>query len=118
MIRFFIQHYGWSEWQQFSTRWLEDYIDTKLREGKVPGTINWDLIYFREMCRFFIEEGMDVSESILKLKVLDTPRCIPRPLSAEQVRWLESCIQTAITEAKIDLQWALAVRDLACFYLL
>jgi site-specific recombinase XerD len=118
MICFFIQHYEWSEWQQFSSLWLEDYIDTKLREGKVPGTINWDLIYFREMCRFFIEEGIDVPESILKLKVLDTPRRLPRPLSAEQVHRLERCIQTAITEAKNDLQWALAVRDQACFYLL
>lgn len=83
MICFFIQQYKWSEWQQFSSRWLEDYIDAKLREGKVPGTINWDLIYFREMCRFFIEEGIDVPASILKLKVLDTPRRLPRPLSAK-----------------------------------
>ena len=118
MISFFIQNYEWGEWQQFSPRWLEDYIDTKLREGKVPGTINWDLIYFREMCRFFIEEGIDVPASILKLKVLDTPRRLPRPLSAEQVRRLERCIQTTITEAETDRQWALAVRDLACFYLL
>ena len=118
MISFFIQNYEWGEWQQFSPRWLEDYIDTKLREGKVPGTINWDLIYFREMCRFFIEEGINVPASILKLKVLDTPRRLPRPLSAEQVRRLERCIQTAITEAETDRQSALAVRDLACFYLL
>lgn len=118
MICFFIQHYAWSKWQQFSSRWLEDYIDAKLREGKVPGTINWDLIYFREMCRFFIEEGIDVPASALKLKVLDTPRRLPRPLSAEQVHQLESCIQTAITEAKNDRIWVLAVRDLACFYLL
>jgi integrase/recombinase XerD len=118
MICFFIQHYDWGEWQQFSSRWLEDYIDAKLREGKVPGTINWDLIYFREMCRFFIEEGIDVPASILKLKVLDTPRRLPRPLSAEQVHQLENCIQTAITEAKNDRIWVLVVRDLACFYLL
>ena len=118
MISFFIQNYEWGEWQQFSPRWLEDYINTKLREGKVPGTINWDLIYFREMCRFFIEEGINVPASILKLKVLDTPRRLPRPLSPEQVRRLERCIQTTITEAETDRQWALAVRDLACFYLL
>jgi site-specific recombinase XerD len=115
---FFIQRYEWSAWQQLAPRWLEDYIDARLREGKVPGTINWDLIYFREMCQFLIEEGLDVPESIPKLKVLDTPRRLPRPLSAEQVLRLERCVQTAITEAQTDRQWALAVRDLACFYLL
>ena len=88
MISFFIQHYEWSEWQQFSPRWLEDYIDARLREGIAPGTINWDLIYFRALCKFLIEEGSDVPESILKLKELDTPRRLPRPLSAELVRRL------------------------------
>lgn len=118
MISFFIQHYEWSEWKQFSPRWLEDYIDARLRGGIAPGTINWDLIYFRAFCQFLIDEGFDVPASILKLKVLDTPRRLPRPLSAEQVRRLERSIQTAITEAKSDSKWALAVRDLACFYLL
>jgi site-specific recombinase XerD len=118
MISFFIQHYEWGEWQHFSPRWLEDYIDARLREGIAPGTINWDLIYFRAFCQFLIEEGYEVPESILKLKVLDTPRRLPRPLSGEQVRRLEHCIQTAITEAKTDTKWMLAVRDLACFYLL
>jgi integrase len=118
MISFFIQYYKWSEWKQFSPRWLEDYIDARLRRGIAPGTINWDLIYFRAFCQFLIDEGFDVPASILKLKVLDTPRRLPRPLSAEQVRRLERSIQTAITEAKSDSKWALAVRDLACFYLL
>ena len=118
MISFFIQHYDWSSWKQFSPRWLEDYIDDRLREGIAPGTTNWDVIYFRAFCQFLIDEGFDVPASILKLKVLDTPRRLPRPLSAEQVRRLESCIQTAITEAKTDTKWMLAVRDLACFYLL
>ncbi len=118
MISFFIQHYEWSDWKQFSPRWLEDYIDARLRGGIASGTINWDLIYFRAFCQFLIDEGFEVPSSILKLKVLDTPRRLPRPLSAEQVRRLERCIQTAITEAKTDRQLALAVRDLACFYLL
>jgi site-specific recombinase XerD len=115
---FFIQHYEWSEWERFSSRWLEDYIDTRLRKGIAPGTINWDLIYFRTFCQFLIDEGLDVPTSILKLKVLETPRRLPRPLSTEQVRCLERCIQSAIAEAKTDYQWVLAVRDLACFYLL
>jgi integrase len=118
MISFFIRHYDWSKWKQFSPRWLEDYIDVRLRGGIAPGTINWDLIYFRAFCQFLIDEGFDVPEPILKLKVLDIPRRLPRPLSAEQVRRLEQCIQTAITEAKTDSKWVLAVRDLACFYLL
>ncbi len=118
MISCFIQHHEWSEWQQFSTRWLDDYIDARLREGIAPGTINWDLIYFRALCKFLIEEGSDVPESILKLKELYTPRRLPRPLSAEQVRRLERSIQTAITEAKTDSKRVLTVRDLACFYLL
>jgi integrase/recombinase XerD len=59
-----------------------------------------------------------VSKAILKLKVLDTPQRLPRPLSSEQVRRLERGIQKAITEAKTEFEWMLAIRDLACFYLL
>lgn len=118
MISFFIQHFQWSEWQQLSPRWLEEYIDTKLREGKAANTINWDLIYFRALCQFLVEEGFDVPQSILKLKILDTPRRLPHPLSLEQVRRVERCIQTAIMEAKTDFQQQIAMRDLACFYLL
>ncbi len=118
MISYFIQHLEWSEWQQFTPHWLEDYVDARLRGGIAPATINWKLIYFRDFCQFLIDEGFDVPASILKLKVLDTPRRLPRPLPAEQVRRLECSIQTAIMEAKIDYKWILAVRDLACFYLL
>jgi len=115
---FFIQHNEWSEWQQLAPRWLEDYIDARLREGIAPGTINWDLIYFRALCQFLVEEGYTVPKAILKLKVLDTPQRLPRPLATEQVRRLECGIQKAITEAKTEIEWMLAVRDLACFYLL
>jgi site-specific recombinase XerD len=118
MICFFNHHYEWNEWQQMSVRWVEAYIDNRLREGKAANTINWDLIYFRALCLFLIEEGFAVSQSILKLKVLDTPRRLPNPLSLEQVHQVERCIQTAITEAKNDRKQQLAVRDLACFYLL
>lgn len=118
MISFFIQHYEWSEWKQLSPRWLENYIDNRLREWKASNTINWDLIYFRALCRFLVEEGFDIPQTILNFKVLDTPHRLPHPLSLEQVRRLECSIQTAITEAKTDYQQQLAVRDLACFYLL
>ncbi|MBN1453004.1 MAG: tyrosine-type recombinase/integrase [Anaerolineales bacterium] len=57
-------------------------------------------------------------KAILKLKVLDTPQRLPRPLATEQVRRLERGIQKAITEAKTDFEWMLTIRDLACFYLL
>jgi site-specific recombinase XerC len=117
-ISFFIQHYGWSEWQQFSPSWPKDYIDTQLREGKTPGTIDWDLNYFRVLCQFLIEGGSDVPKATLKLKVLDTPQRLSRPLSAEQVRRLERGNQTPVTEAKTGFQRMLAVRDLTCFYLL
>ena len=118
MISYFIQNHECSDWQQFSPRWLDDYIDARLRGRIAPGTMNWDLIYFRAFCRFLIEEGFDVPESTLLLKVLDTPRRLSRSLSGEQVHHLEHCIQTAITEAKTDTKWMLAVRDLTCFYLL
>jgi site-specific recombinase XerD len=55
---------------------------------------------------------------ILKLKMLDTPQRLPRPLAAEQVRRLEHGIQKAITVAKTDCESILSIRDLACFYLL
>jgi integrase/recombinase XerD len=115
---FFIQHYEWSDWKQLAPHWLEDYIDARLREGMSPGTINWDLIYFRALCQFVVEEGYEVPKAILKLKVLDTPKRLPRPLAAEQVRRLERGIQKAIAEAKTEFGSMLAVRDLACFYLL
>ena len=118
LITFFIRNYSWSEWSQLSPRWLEDYIDAKLREGKTPGTINWDLNNLRVFCRFLIEEGHPINESILRMKLLDTPRRLPRPLSAQQVRRLEGAIQKAIIEAKDELRLELAVRDLACLYLL
>ena len=118
MLTFFIQHYEWSEWNQLAPHWLEDYIDAKLREGKAPATINWDLNNFQVFCRFLIDEGCNVSEVILKMKLLDTPRRLPRPLPGEQVYRLERCIQTATIEAKTDFQKVLTVRDLACFYLL
>ena len=36
---------------------LKIILIPSLREGKAPGTINWDLIFFRDFCRFLIEEG-------------------------------------------------------------
>jgi site-specific recombinase XerD len=118
LVGFFIQHYDWSDWDQLSLRWLDDFIDTRIRDGRAPATINWDLISFRGFCYFLIDDGYNVPKSILRLKILNTPRRLPRPLSNDQVRRLERCIQTAFTEKKTESQRLLAVRDLACFYLL
>lgn len=118
LMEFFIQHYDWSDWDQLSLRWLDDFIDTRIRDGRAPATINWDLISFRGFCYFLIDEGYNVPQSILRLKILNTPRHLPRPLSNDQVCRLERRIQTAVTEAKTESQRQLAVRDLACFYLL
>jgi site-specific recombinase XerD len=118
MISFFIQNYAWSDWPQLSPRWIEDYIDARLREGKAPGTINVDLSFFRNLCRFLIDEGYAMTDTILRMKRLDTPRRLPRPISEEQVRRLERCIQSAVMDVQMDRQWLLAVRDLVCFYLL
>jgi integrase len=59
-----------------------------------------------------------VPKAILKVKVLDLPQRLPRPLAAEQVRQLEREIQKAITEAKTGFRLILAILNLACFYLL
>lgn len=118
MITFFIQNYQWRSWEQLSLRWIEDYIDARLREKKAPGTINWDLIHLRVFCQFLIDEGLPVPIAILKIKLLDVPRRLPRPLSVKQVHLLEKSIQNAVTEAKTDRKLVLAVRDQTCFYLL
>jgi site-specific recombinase XerD len=118
MSTFFIQNYAWSDWPQLSPRWVEDYIDARLREGKAPGTINVDLSFLRNFCRFLIDEGYPVTDTVLRMKRLDTPRRLPRPISEEQIRRLERCIQSAVVDVQTDRHWLMAVRDLACFYLL
>jgi site-specific recombinase XerD len=118
MIYFFIQNYSWTNWEQVSTRWLEDYIDAKLRENLAPTTINWDLVAFRGVCLFLLEEGYNISKSMTKMSLLDEPRRLPRPLSDEQVHRLEKHLLLARSKSRTDLQKELAERDLACFYLL
>ena len=118
MITFFIQRYELGDWSQLRPQWVEDYIDFRLREGKAPGTINVELSFLRNFCRFLIDEGYAINEIITKMKDLDMPRRLPRPLSVEQVRRLENCIQTALRNTDTDPNWLLTVRDLACFYLL
>jgi site-specific recombinase XerC len=68
MISFFIQNYEWSEWSQLRSQWIEDYIDIRLREGKAPNTINVELCFFSRFCRFLIDEGYPVKETIPRMK--------------------------------------------------
>jgi len=118
LIEFFIQEYEWSDWDQLSLRWLDDYIDTRLREKRAPATINSVLIIFRGFCYFLIDEGYNLPQSILRMKLLKTPHRLPRPLSQDEVFRLERCIQAAIHHTKTEYQRQLVVRDLTCFYLL
>jgi site-specific recombinase XerD len=106
---------GWTDW---SVRLIEDYIDDKLREGKAAATINLHLYQFRSFCKFAIDEGHPVPHILTRIKVLDQPKRLPRPLSDEQVQRLEACIQEAIAQAEREFHRKVAIRDLACFYLM
>jgi integrase/recombinase XerC len=118
MIRWLIERDDCQGWAELSPRLTEAYIDDRLRHGRSPATINWDLIHFRGFCQFARDEGRPLPEAITKVRNLDTPRGLPRPLPDKQVRRLERCIREAITQAKTDHQRELALRDRACFYLL
>lgn len=118
LIKFFIQKYEWSDWDQLSLRWLDDYIDTRLREKRTAATINWVLINFRGFCYFLIDEGYNVPRCMLRMKLLKTPHRLPRPLSHDHISRLERCIQESVHNAKDEYQRQLAIRDMACFYLL
>ena len=99
LLQFLLEQYGWQEWHQLSLRWIEDFIDARLCQGLAAATINWDLIHFRGLCHFLIDEAYPVPAALTRIKLLDTPRRLPRPLSAEQVQQVEGCIQAAISAA-------------------
>jgi site-specific recombinase XerD len=118
MGEYFMNEYDWADWEILSARWLDDYIDYKLEQGLVPNSINWDLIHFCQLCNFLVEGGASISSAVLRLKKLDVPKRLPRPLPGNDVFVLEKCIQEALTG---DQRWERnlkAVRDLAWFYLL
>ena len=106
------------DWTDWSVRLIEAYIDDKLREGKAPGTINWHLYIFRSFCQFAIDEGYPVPHILTRIKVLDTPKRLPRPLSDEQLLRLEACIKEASVRAENEFHRKVAIRDLAFFYLM
>ena len=106
------------DWTDWSVRLIEAYIDDKLREGWAPNTINWHLYMFRAFCQFAIDEGYPVPNILTRIRVLDTPKRLPRPLSDEQILRLEACIKAAIERAEHERNRKVAIRDLACFYLM
>jgi site-specific recombinase XerD len=118
MIQFLNEEGGCGSWTDWSVRLIEAYIDDKLRYGWAPATVNLDLSLFRTFCWFAIDEGYPVPQILTRIKRLDTPVRLPRPLSNEQVERLEACIQEAISQAEREFHRKVAIRDLACFYLL
>jgi site-specific recombinase XerD len=106
---------GWTDW---SVRLIEAYIDDKLRKGMAASTINWHVCVFRVFCQFAIDEGYPVPHILTRIKPLDRPKRLPRPLSDEQVLRLEAYLKAAIAQAENEFHRKVAIRDLACFYLM
>jgi len=118
MIQYLNEEGGCRGWTDWSVRLIEAYIDDKLRYGWAPATVNLDLSLFRSFCWFAIDEGYPVPHILTRIKRLDTPLRLPRPLSDEQVERLEACIQEAISQADREFHRKVAIRDLACLYLM
>jgi integrase len=118
VISFFIEHCQWTAWNQLSTRWGDAYIEAGLRRRLSPSTLNVNLYAFVGWCRFALEEGLPVPPPLLHFKALPLPARLPRPLTDEQVRQLEQCIQTTLAESPRLFQHQQALMDLAWFYLL
>lgn len=118
MCRFFTARYCWSDWSELTPRWLDDYVDTGLWQGLSPSTLNGRLMAWQSFCRFLAEEGYPVPLTLTHLELLEMPHRLPRPLSNDQVRRLERCIQSAIADATTEWRREQATMDLAWFYLL
>lgn len=114
----FMHKFGWRSWSELSARWLDDFIDLRLQHGLSPNTINWDLIHFCQFCNFLAEEGYSIPKSILRVKKLDVPKRLPRPLPGNDVFVLEKCIIEALSGEQKWHRDIRAIRDLAWFYLL
>jgi integrase/recombinase XerC len=118
MIQYLNEEGGCQDWTDWSVRLIEAYIDDKLRYGWAATTVNLNLSLFRSFCWFAIDEGHPLPQVLTRIKSLDTPVRLPRPLSDEQVERLEACIQEAISQAEREFHRKVAIRDLACFYLM
>jgi site-specific recombinase XerD len=118
MGEFFMREYGWQAWADLSARWTDDFIDQGVRRGLSPATINWDLIHFCQFCNFLAEGGEEIPKAILRVKKLDIPKRLPRPLPGNDVFVLEKCILDALSGERRWQRDIKAIRDLAWFYLL
>ena len=118
MILYLNEKGACQDWTDWSVRLIEAYIDDKLREGLNTNTINWRLYLLRAFCQFAMDEGYPVPHILTRMKVLDVPRRLPRPLSDEQILRFEGCIKEAIAQAKAERNRKVAIRDLACVYLM
>jgi site-specific recombinase XerD len=118
MIQYLNEEGCCQDWTDWSVRLIEAYIDDKLRYGWAPATVNVDLSLFRSFCWFAIDEGYPVPHILTRIKRLDIPKRLPRPLTDEQVEHLEACIQEAIGQAEREFHRKVAIRDLACLYLM
>jgi len=117
IAEFFILERGWKDWSDLSARWLDDYIDLRLEQGLSPSTINWDLIHFCQLCTFLVDDGYEISTAVLRLKKLDVPKRLPRPLPGNDVFVLEKCILNDCCGDQGSIRTQKAIFDLAWFYL-
>ncbi|MBN2266714.1 MAG: tyrosine-type recombinase/integrase [Candidatus Babeliaceae bacterium] len=115
---FLIQTYSWTNWGELSVRWIDDYIDKRLRDGIAPRTINFEISFLKQFCFFLEDSGYSIPQSIFNIKQLTTPQNLPRPLPGNDVFLLEK----HILDARIgDKRWERdkkAFRGLAWFYLM
>ena len=118
MIQYLNEEGCCQDWTDWSVRLFEAFIDDKLRYGWAPATVNLDLSLYRSFCWFAIDEGYPVPHILTRIKRLDIPKRLPRPLTDEQVERLEACIQEAIGQAEREFHRKVAIRDLACLYLM
>ncbi len=115
---FLIQTYSWTNWSELSVRWIDDYIDKRLRDGVSPRTINFEISFLKQFCFFLEDSGYSIPQAIFNIKQLTTPQNLPRPLPGNDVFRLEKYIQDARTGEKRWERDKKAFRGLAWFYLM
>lgn len=79
---------------------LGDVYLSRSRENLAPAMINWDLIVFRNLNKFLLEEGYNIHQSMNKMSLLDEARRLPRPLPDDQVRGHED-LDTTVLYAEV-----------------
>lgn len=77
-----------------------------------------DFIHFCQFCNFLAEEGYPIPKAVLRVKKLDVPKRLPRPLPGNDVFVLEKCIIEALSGKQKWHRDVRAIHDLAWLYLL